>query len=74
MQQDNNVGQSPEYVDGFTTADDLAQIIMPTENKYSIKSYYFGYMGFIPFIGLLFQECCSIGLPKITVGDPANLP
>ena len=55
MQQDNNIGQSPEQTTGSTTADDLAQIIMPTENKYSIKSYYFGCIGFIPFIGLPFS-------------------
>ena len=55
MQQDTQVHQSPDPATTSTTADDLAQIIMPTENKYSIKCYYFGCIGFLPFIGLPFS-------------------
>ncbi len=38
-----------------TLDDDAYQALMPTKNKFALKSYYFGCMGIFPLIGLPFS-------------------
>lgn len=55
MKPDNKVSQPPVQTTKSTSADDISQMILPTKNIYSLKCYYFGCVGFIPFIGLPFS-------------------